>query len=287
MTSSVVPTTFHPQFVGSLGSGLNASLLRKIQIISHWLDKVFPGFTIRLVQGSPSGSTASGGTHLGPGDAADLELVDASGAAPGLAVRVFVSAMFRLLDCLSYVRGSDVNEDGVANNSFEFHLHVIDREGGNKASAAVTQISQFVAHQNGLANHGPDLEATVNDPFTLATYTDAGFALRLQSLSPAALAADLHVEPQEEPMLTLFKQKGGPIIVVGDGITARHVTDILQLAKIADLSRRGIFRLTPLTVGAEGVVQVEDAAGLLVPVLEVDDLGLAGTLTAPLPPGEF
>jgi hypothetical protein len=251
------------------------------------LDRVFPGYTIRLVQGSPSGSTASGGTHLGPGDAADLALVDKTGAAPGIAVRVFVSAMFRLIDCVSYVRGSDVNEDGVTNNSFEFHIHVIDREGGNKAAAATTQITRFVAHQNGLANERPDLEATVNNPLTLATYTDDEFAHRLQSLSPAATAAALHIEPQEDHMLTLFKQKGGSVIVVGDGITARHVTDILQLAKIADLSRRGVFRLTPLTLGAVGVVQVEDAAGLLVPVLEVDDISLAGTLTEPLAPGLF
>jgi uncharacterized protein with von Willebrand factor type A (vWA) domain len=86
----------------------------------------------------------------------------------------------------------------------------------------------------------------------------------------------------------LFKQKGGSVIVVvGDGKTARHIADTTQLAKVADLQRRGIFRLTPLTLGMEGVVQVLDAAGHLIPVLEVDDLSLAGTLTEPLLPGQF
>lgn len=282
MTPSVVPTTFRPPFVGSLGSGLNDSLLRKIQIVSFWLDPVFPGIKIQLVQGSPSDSAASGGTHDGPGDAADLALVDKFGQAPNLQVKVFVSAMFRLLDCLSYVRGSDVNEDGITNDVFAFHVHVIDREGGNKASAATNQIKAFVKHLNGLGNNGPDLEATVNDPLTLATYTDEEFTRRLQSLSPAATAAALHIEPQEEQMDTLFKQKGGNVIVVGDGKTARHISDLTQLAKVVDLQRRGIFRLTPLSLGMEGVVQVQDATGKSVLVLEVDDLSLAGTLSTPL-----
>jgi hypothetical protein len=83
-------------------------------------------------------------------------------------------------------------------------------------------------------------------------------------------------------MDTLFKQKGGNVIVVGDGKTARHISDLTQLAKVVDLQRRGIFRLTPLSLGMEGVVQVQDATGKSVLVLEVDDLSLAGTLSTPL-----
>ena len=51
-------------------------------------------------------------------------------------------------------------------------------------------------------------------------------------------------------MDTLFKQKGGSVVVVGDGKTARHIADTTQLAKVADLQRRGIFRLTPGGPGA-------------------------------------
>jgi hypothetical protein len=83
----MIPATFYPAFVGgtTLGSGLNASLLRKIQIVDFWLGDLF-GVTMQLVQGSPSGSSASAGTHGGPGDAADVQLVDGHGHNPGVDV---------------------------------------------------------------------------------------------------------------------------------------------------------------------------------------------------------
>jgi hypothetical protein len=65
---------WRPAFVGgpSLGSGLNSSALRKLQILNYWLTIIFVGYVVELVQGSPSGGLLSGGTHAGPGDAGDI-----------------------------------------------------------------------------------------------------------------------------------------------------------------------------------------------------------------------
>jgi len=227
MALSIVPTTFRPRFVGSagLGAGLNPSLIRKTQLAAFWLDQQYAGVTIRLVQGSPSGSSASGGTHLGPGDAADYVLVDSLGRSPSVNVWVAASAMFRLLDCLSYVRGNDVNHDGRKDDSFMQHFHVIDREGG-KVWQASLQINQYLAHQNGLVGGHPDLEATVTNPLTLAAYSDAGFMLRYQSLSGSAFKLDVHTEPpQEESMSTFIQVKGSKTVYLTDGITARAIPD--------------------------------------------------------------
>jgi len=196
---SIVPTTFHPEFVGgpNLGAGINPSLVRKVQIVQFWLDQEYAGVTVELFQGSPSGSSASGGTHLGPGDAGDFVLTDSLGRSPSVAVWIAFSAMMQLLDCLSYVRGSDVNADGRKDDTFDQHCHVIDREGA-KVWAATLQISQYLAHQNGLVGGRADLEATVTNPLTLAQYTDAGFMLRYQSLSGAAFTLDTHTEPRPQ-----------------------------------------------------------------------------------------
>ena len=173
MASSIVPTSFHPRFVGGpkLGSGINPSMLRKTQLVQFWLDQQYAGVEIRQVQGSPSYSSASGGVHGGKGNAEDFVLVDSLGRSPSVNVWVAASAMFRLLDCVSYIRGSDVNQDGRKDDSFEQHAHVLDRE-GPQVYAANLQISQYLAHQNGLMGGRADLEATVNNPLTLATYTD-------------------------------------------------------------------------------------------------------------------
>lgn len=196
----MIPATFHPAFVGgaTLGSGLNASLLRKIQIVDFWLGDLF-GATMQLVQGSPSGSSASGGTHAGPGDAGDLQLVDSHGHSPGTDVYVMASLMFRVLDCLSYVRGSDVNADGVQDDSFAQHIHVIDREGTGKVQAALDQIGLYLKHLNGLTNNHPDLEIAVSNTLTLAAYSDSEFTSRLKVLSQSAAAAlAAHIEPAPE-----------------------------------------------------------------------------------------
>lgn len=218
---SIVPTTFRPRFVGgNLGSGLNPSLLRKLQIALFWLNQEFSSsYTLDYIQGSPSGSSASGGTHLGPGDATDGELVDSRGRAVPLVVKIAFSLMLRLLDCLSYIRGSDVNQDGRKDDTFEPHDHIIDREGDwlKKAPAARTQIGQFIAHQNGLLGGHPDLEATVNNPLTLATYTDRAFADRYQSLSGVSMTLDAHTEPatvQEDDMSYVMSTTTGGFYLV-------------------------------------------------------------------------
>jgi len=211
---SIVPTSFRPRFVGgNLGSGINASMLRKTQLVQFWLDQQYAGVTIDYIQGSPSGSSASGGTHLGPGDAADFGLTDSLGRSPSVNVWVAFSAMMRLLDCLSYVRGSDVNADGRKDDTFDQHCHVIDREGA-KVWAATLQISQYLAHQNGLVGGRADLEATVTNPLTLAQYTDAGFMLRYQSLSGAAFTLDTHTEPTQGDLMFHLGGKNLPSYLI-------------------------------------------------------------------------
>lgn len=199
---SAAPTFWRPAFVGgpSLGSGLNASLLRKLQILAYWLGIIFPGVDIELVQGSPSGSVASGGTHAGPGDAADLQILVNGNRAP-VGVYIIASLVMRLLFCVAYVRGQDVNGDGVKDDSFDAHLHIIDRE-GNKVPAAAVQILQFVAHQNGLVGARRDLETTVNNPLDLAHYTDAAFKARFMALTPVAATLAAHTEPAQEDDMT-------------------------------------------------------------------------------------
>lgn len=234
MVPSVVPSTFRPQFVGprTLGSGLNASMIRKAQIVQFWLDQQYAGVTVRLFQGSPSGSSASGGTHLGPGDAGDFVLVDFLGRSPSIRVWVAFSAMMRLLDCLSYVRGSDVNADGRKDDSFDQHCHVIDREGSH-VWAANLQISQYLAHQNGLLGGRADLEATVNNPLTLATYSDAGFMLRYQSLSGAAFKLDIHTEPTQEDTMKVIACDGQATFLLGsNGGIAYLTTNALTLVAV-------------------------------------------------------
>jgi len=225
---SIVPTSFRPRFVGgrNLGSGINASLIRKTQLVQFWLDQQYAGVTVRLVQGSPSGSSASGGTHLGPGDAADYQLVDSLGRSPSVNVWVAFSAMMRLLDCLSYVRGNDVNRDGRKDDTFDQHCHVIDRE-GVKVWQAALQVNQYLAHQNGLVGGRADLEATVSNPLALAQYSDAGFMLRYQTLSGSAFKLAAHTEPtqEDEHMSTFMQVKGDPTVYLTDGITARKVPD--------------------------------------------------------------
>jgi hypothetical protein len=262
MLPSIVPTSFRPAFVGSkgLGSGINPSMIRKTQIVQFWLDQEYAGVTIRQFQGSPSYSGASAGIHGGPGDFQDFVLVDSLGRSPATKVWVACSAMFRLLDCLSYVRGSDVNADGRKDDSFMQHIHVGDREGGGKVVAATIQISQYLAHQNGLMGGHPDLEATVSNPLTLATYTDREFADRYQSLSGVSMTLDAHTEPtpttQEDDMrdfvaacyrLYLGREgstaelDGWAISSVQNGWTAKQV-----LPMISD-SPEGRARATTLT----------------------------------------
>jgi len=275
---SIVPSTFRPAFVGgNLGSGLNPSLLRKIQLVQYWLDRQYGDVTLQLVQGSPSGSGESGGTHLGPGDAADLELVDQFGRTPATFVRIACSAMFRLLDCVSYVRGSDVNGDGRIDDSFAFHVHVIDREGARKVYAATLQISQFLAHQNGLLGGHPDLEHTVTNPLTLATYSDAEFLRRYITLGQGAISVPAHTEPEDDDMpLTLFKLKGGGDVVLGDGLRRRHVTWD-ELDAVVYMGKQGHLRLTQLAKDQDGVVEYTTKAKSVILVREIASLDLAGT----------
>lgn len=212
---SAAPISWRPAFVGgpTLGSGLNASLLRKVQIVQFMLGLIFPGVVLQLVQGSPSGSKLSGGTHGGPGDFGDFILVETfGGRSPALKVWILVSTMFRLLFCLSYVRGADVNQDGVKDDTFpQMHIHVGDREGGGKVQAAINQIALFVRHLNGLVGNHPDLEQSVGNPIPLAQYTDALFRERFLALTSAAVSIAAHTEPvpptdpEEDDMIDLHK----------------------------------------------------------------------------------
>ena len=238
---SAAPTMWRPAYVGgpTLGSGLNASLLRKLQIAAYWLDEIFPGYVVDLVQGSPSGSSASGGTHGGPGDAGDFTIRDARGNNAPTKVYILFSLTMRLLFCVSYVRGQDVNGDGRKDDSFAAHCHVIDRE-GVKVSAAAVQIAQFVAHLNGLVGSHPDLEASVGSPIPLANYTDALFAQRFMALTPVAAAITAHTQPQEEddmPRLEL-DTNGTGWLITGDGTVAvTSVADAKVLKRILTVNQ--------------------------------------------------
>lgn len=233
---SAAPTMWRPAFVGgpTLGSGLNASLLRKLQIAAYWLDKIFPGYVIDLVQGSPSGSSASGGTHAGPGDAGDFTIRDGRGNNAPTKVYILFSLTMRLLFCLAYVRGQDVNADGRKDDSFSAHCHVIDREGSNKVAAAGIQIMQFLAHQNGLLGGHPDLEATVSSPIPLEAYTDAAFKARFMALAPVAATIAAHTEPQEDDMPRLLLDTNGTgRLITGDGtIAVNSVADAKAIKRI-------------------------------------------------------
>lgn len=235
---SAAPTMWRPAYVGgpTLGSGLNASLLRKLQIAAYWLEKIYPGYVIDLVQGSPSGSSASGGTHGGPGDAGDFTIRDARGNNAPTKVYILFSLTMRLLFCVAYVRGQDVNGDGRKDDSFAAHCHVIDRE-GMKVSAAAVQIAQFVAHLNGLVGSHPDLEASVGSPIPLANYTDALFAQRFMALTPAAATIAAHTEPAQEddmPRLRLDTQGTGWFLTDRGAVTIDTTDDAKILRRVLD-----------------------------------------------------
>jgi len=234
---SAAPTVWRPAFVGgSLGSGLNASLLRKLQILAYWLGAIFPGATFTYVQGSPSGSGASGGTHTGPGDAADLEVLLNGKPAP-TRVYVIASLILRLLGCIAWVRGQDVNGDGVKDDSFAAHLHAIDREGSVKVPAAAAQIGQYLLHQNGLIGGRTDCEVLVRDPLWLDTYTDDQFRTRFMALTPAAAAIAAHIEPTQEddmPRLRLDTQGTGWFLTDRGAVTIDTTDDAKILRRVLD-----------------------------------------------------
>ena len=121
-----------PRFVGgpNLSANLNASMTAKAAIVGRMLAIIFPGILMFLVQGSPSYSSASGLTHVDDGDAADWEYRYSDGRPVGLMVYLIASTLWRMLDCLSYVRGFDVDKNGVKDDTFAQHNHVIDM-GGN------------------------------------------------------------------------------------------------------------------------------------------------------------
>lgn len=205
---SAAPGGWRPTFVGGagLGAGLDLFTLRKLQILRFWLSLIFPGVTILLVQGSPSGSSKSGGTHAGPGDAFDITLW-LNGAPAPTGVYVITSLILRLLGCATWVRGQDVNADGVRDDSFaERHLHGVDREGSGKVQAAKDQIAQYLAHQNGLLGGRADYETLVRDPLWSTIYTDEAFRTRFMALTPLAASLAVHTEPEpvrEDPDMWL------------------------------------------------------------------------------------
>lgn len=189
------------RFVGGkgLGSNLNASMTAKANIVDGWLWKMF-GVHTYLVQGSPSYSSASGGVHAGPGDSGDWVYRYANGANASAEVYIVASLMWRLLDCVSYLRGMDLNHDGRKDDSFDQHDHVLDMEGAGKVQAAKSQIAEYRAHQDGLVGHAADREALVTTVMTLALYDADLFIRRLNALSPAASDITAHVQPTSPPL---------------------------------------------------------------------------------------
>lgn len=207
-----------PRFIGGKGlsSNLGWSMTAKTAIVGQMLGIIFPGILVFLVQGSPSGSSASGGTHVDEiGDAGDFVYRYADGRAAGLGVYLIASILWRMLFCLSYVRGFDVDKNGVKDDSFAPHNHVIDREGGGKAWAVRNQISLFLARLDGLVGGRADRETVVPQSMTLAEYqTPAGratFLFRFKNLTGEAIALPAHTEPtttQEDYEMLRFSYDG-------------------------------------------------------------------------------
>lgn len=257
---SAAPTMWRPTFVGGpgLGSNLNDSMIAKSGIVGTLLAIIFPGVVIYLVQGSPSGSSASGGTHLGPGDAGDFEYRYADGRAGNLSVYLMASVLWRMLDCVSYVRGFDVDKNGVKDDSFAQHNHVIDREGGGKVLGALVQINQFAAHLDGLVGGRADREAVVPQPMTLAEYrTPAGqatFLFRFKALSSDAVGLAVHIESPatHRRMIVLLKSNTGEHWLATENnvqlIQPAYVTAATLLAGPAvDANAADITRLMEIT----------------------------------------
>lgn len=143
---------------------LSESLTEKAKIVEE-----VTGVKLALVQGAPSGSSKSGGTHLGHGNAADFGLVTYPHGMTETAAYLAVSLAFRTLHCFGWVRGKDVDSNGVKDDSFDPHLHVIDRE-SVLTSAQAGQLADYLAGRNGLVGGRKDLEPRPPRTFTLAEW---------------------------------------------------------------------------------------------------------------------
>lgn len=269
-----------PRFIGgpTLGSNLGNVTTAKAALVRQFLRIIFPGIEMYMVQGSPSGSPASGGTHVDEiGDAGDWVYRYQDGRTVPLKVYLLASLLWRMLSCLSYIRGADVNKDGVKDDPFDLHNHIIDREGSPKAQAVRNQISQFLAHLDGLVGGRADREQIVPQPMTLAEYqTPAGqatFLLRFKALTSEAVSLPAHIEPpQEEPMSTFVQVKGSKTVYLTDGITARAVPDEQTLRDLYYLG--GLLGIKTAT--GDGVILVATD----VPVRVVANAGVLGTVVS-------
>ena len=151
-----------PRFAGSARNGrtLSAGLTRKAQIVEQ-----LTGVKLTLIQGSPSDSDASAGTHRGPGNAADW------GTSWDTKTDLKVSAAFRMLNCLSMVRGQDADGDGRKDDTFDPHIHVIDLDdAGALNEAQRNQRDAYLNGRNALANNQRDREPRPAKTYTLAEY---------------------------------------------------------------------------------------------------------------------
>jgi hypothetical protein len=133
---------------------LSLRLTEKAKIVEQ-----LTGCQLALVQGSPSFSSTSAATHAGPGNAADWSVVDRPAGMTLTAACVAVSAAFRALTVLSYVRGLDVDQNGVKDDSFDWHLHVIDYEDRTVLTPAqADQLADYFAGRDALVGDRPDRE---------------------------------------------------------------------------------------------------------------------------------
>lgn len=177
-----------PRFVGNAGLAdtLSPSLTAKAQLVEKIHD-----VRLYLVQGSPSWSSKSGGTHAGAGNAADWATLGST------RLDVAVSQSFRQLGCLSYVRGQDVDINGRVDDSFGPHIHVIDLD----SDLTVDQIWQRDLYRqglNGLTNRLADAETKPSITYTIAEWLTKEEQLTMSDITEITNRLDRLIEIEVE-----------------------------------------------------------------------------------------
>lgn len=146
------------------GVTLDASTRDKFLLAELWIrhDLKDPSFTLSFPQGSYSTSVAaSGGTHSG-GGVADVHCA-------GLPDSTKVIMMHYFRACVGFGWHRPYNWDGAGGGE---HMHIGEIGNPNMSSALKSQVAQWYAEDNGLANHAHDsesIDAKAGRPFRIKT----------------------------------------------------------------------------------------------------------------------
>ena len=205
--------------VSSNANTLSATLTAKAKIVEEQT-----GITLALVQGAPSGSSKSAGTHLGWGNAADWSIV---GKPRGMSTQdacILLSRWFRTLTCLSYVRGLDVDNNGVPDDTFDWHLHVIDYEDMSALTRGQrSQYDDYMAGRDALVGGRRDREQRPDKTFTLIQW--------YSNLTPGESAPS----PEEDDMAVIESISDDAADKIGRAI-AKHMRTQTQSVAVQSFS---------------------------------------------------